>query len=120
MAKEADEAGDGRGVVGRMGGRDQKKGDEDYELFLRDLEEDAEMRQAINLYKAGNGPGTKPGQNKAQYGMDVEPTAVPAPQAEEELDTEGDDDDDGDEVGPSLHELLDEMHLEDEEELEAE
>jgi nonsense-mediated mRNA decay protein 3 len=54
IGKEAGEEGDtgaGRGVVGRMGGRDQKKVNEDYELFLRDLEEDPEMRSAVNLYK---------------------------------------------------------------------
>ncbi|EKM75358.1 hypothetical protein AGABI1DRAFT_46606 [Agaricus bisporus var. burnettii JB137-S8] len=49
---EEGETGSGRGVVGRLGGRDQKKVDEDYELFLRDLEEDPEMRAGVNLYKA--------------------------------------------------------------------
>lgn len=55
IAKEAGEEGEtsnSRGMVGRMGGRDQKKVDEDYELFLRELEEDPEMRQTVNLYKA--------------------------------------------------------------------
>ncbi|KAF5357224.1 hypothetical protein D9756_006757 [Leucocoprinus leucothites] len=55
IAKEAGEEGEtgaGRGVVGRMGGRDQKKVEEDYELFLRDLEEDPEMRAGVNLYKS--------------------------------------------------------------------
>ena len=54
IAKEAGEDGEtsgARGVVGRMGGRDKKKVDQDYELFLRDLEEDLEMRGAVNLYK---------------------------------------------------------------------
>lgn len=72
IAKEAeeDEAG-GRGVVGRMGGRDQKKVDEDYELFLRELEEDSEMRAAVNLYKnqggtsnAGAGSGLAGGKTR--------------------------------------------------------
>ena len=55
IAKEAGEEGEtgsGRGVVGRLGGRDQKKVEEDYELFLRDLEEDPEMRAGVNLYKS--------------------------------------------------------------------
>ncbi|EGO04114.1 hypothetical protein SERLA73DRAFT_102468 [Serpula lacrymans var. lacrymans S7.3] len=80
IAKEAGEEGEtggGRGVVGRMGGRDNKKVDEDYELFLRDLEEDPEMRGAVNLYKAkdvkmrevGSGDKTT---RKGQYGMDVD------------------------------------------------
>jgi nonsense-mediated mRNA decay protein 3 len=64
MAKEAGEEGEtgaGRGVVGRMGGRDQKKVDEDYELFLRELEEDPELRGSVNLYKANKAaPGTEP------------------------------------------------------------
>lgn len=54
IAKEAGEEGEtsgARGVVGRMGGRDGRKVDQDYELFLRDLEEDLEMRGAVNLYK---------------------------------------------------------------------
>lgn len=54
IAKEVGEEGEtsgARGVVGRMGGRDNKKVDLDYELFLRDLEEDLEMRGAVNLYK---------------------------------------------------------------------
>lgn len=52
MGKEAGEEGEtggGRGVVGRMGGRDQKKVEEDYELFLRELEEDPELRSASTL-----------------------------------------------------------------------
>jgi nonsense-mediated mRNA decay protein 3 len=54
IAKEAGEEGEtseARGVVGRTGGRGNKKVDQDYELFLRDLEEDLEMRGAVNLYK---------------------------------------------------------------------
>lgn len=48
-------AGGANGVIGRMGGRDQRKVEEDYELFLRDIEEDEEMRAAVNLYKASGG-----------------------------------------------------------------
>lgn len=54
IAKEAGEEGEtsgARGIVGRMGGRGSEKVDQDYELFLRDLEEDMEMRGAVNLYK---------------------------------------------------------------------
>ncbi|KAI6006137.1 NMD3 family-domain-containing protein [Pisolithus albus] len=74
---EEGETGGGRGVVGRMGGRDQKKVDEDYELFLRDLEEDPELRGAVNLYKVqdvkmkeGRDGGQK--RRNGQYGMDVD------------------------------------------------
>lgn len=82
IAKEAGEEGEtggGRGVVGRMGGRDQKRVEEDYELFLRDLEEDPEMRGAVNLYKAPDvnmgtataAAGGKP-KKKTQFAMDVD------------------------------------------------
>lgn len=59
IAKEAGEEGEtgsGRGVVGRLGGRDKKKVEEDYELFLRDLEEDPELRAGVNLYKTKDVP----------------------------------------------------------------
>jgi len=96
MAKEAEEGGDGsnRGVVGRMGGRDQKKVEEDYELFLRDLEEDQEMRGAVNIYRAdvdGTGSGMAGGKTRrkgqTQFSMDLderEPAPASAPAEEEE------------------------------------
>lgn len=91
MAKEAEEGGDGRGVVGRLGGRDQKKVEEDYELFLRELEEDPELRSAVNLYKAQNtkqgaGSGMAGGKTRRkaqQSAMEVEETRSVA-------ETEGD------------------------------
>ena len=57
IAKEAEDATAesnvvGRGALGRRGGVDQKNVERDYELFLRDLEEDKDMRGAINLYKS--------------------------------------------------------------------
>ncbi|KAA1474975.1 NMD3-domain-containing protein [Dentipellis sp. KUC8613] len=83
IAKEEGEEGEtgaARGVVGRMGGRDQKKVEEDYELFLRDLEEDPEMRSAVNLYKAdgmktekaGSGLAGGKTRKRAQFSMDVD------------------------------------------------
>jgi nonsense-mediated mRNA decay protein 3 len=117
MAKEAGEeeggagASQARGVVGRMGGRDKKKVDEDYELFLRELEEDPEMRGAVNLYKAQeNKPGAGSGlaggktRKKAQFAMDGVEEAAPAPvQAGEE------DEDEPDFPEVQLDELLDEF-----------
>ncbi|KDQ52065.1 hypothetical protein JAAARDRAFT_40452 [Jaapia argillacea MUCL 33604] len=77
IAKEVED--DGKGVVGRMGGRDQKKVEEDYEIFLRDLEEDPELRGTVNLYKAkdvkmGVGSGLAGGKSrkKTQFAMDVD------------------------------------------------
>lgn len=80
-AGEEGETGGGRGVVGRMGGRDQRKVEQDYEMFLRDLEEDPEMRSAVNLYKAdsgmktgneGSGMAGGKTRRKAQLAMDVD------------------------------------------------
>lgn len=105
IAKEAGEEGDTgkeRGVVGRMGGRDQKKVDQDYELFLRDLEEDPEMRGAVNLYKAkdqdvkmdgtGAGSGLAGGKSrkKTQFAMDVDSEAAATAQTDDEVEEEPD------------------------------
>ncbi|PWN46710.1 putative NMD3-nonsense-mediated mRNA decay protein [Violaceomyces palustris] len=55
MAKEAEDPSSenavGRGAVGRRGGLDSQRVEKDYELFLRELEEDEEMRANINLYR---------------------------------------------------------------------
>ena len=100
IAKEAGEEGEtggGRGVVGRMGGRDQKKVEEDYELFLRELEEDEEMRGGVNLYrvkndKPGAGSGLAGGKTrrKAQFDMDVDEVPSASAPAEEEGEDEPD------------------------------
>nr|GAT61061.1 predicted protein [Mycena chlorophos] len=124
---EEGETGGGRGVVGRMGGRDQRKVEEDYEMFLRELEEDPEMRGAINLYKASAGEdsrmppatskpekragGGKGSRRKAQFAMDVDAAPV-APAVEES--TDGEEDNEGDFPEVQLDELLenfDEMTL---------
>ncbi|EAU89153.1 RNA binding protein [Coprinopsis cinerea okayama7 len=80
IAKEAGEDGDtggARGAIGRMGGRDAKKIEEDYELFLREIEEDPDLRAAVNLYKADVKMDTTDGAAKTrkkggQYSMDVD------------------------------------------------
>jgi nonsense-mediated mRNA decay protein 3 len=94
IAKEAEDGagmnegntGFGRGALGRRGGVDQKKVERDYELFLRDIEEDTEIRAAINLYKgsqpekenadtqmaAPTSTGGARGKGKKQYAMDVD------------------------------------------------
>ncbi|KAJ6514573.1 NMD3 family-domain-containing protein [Mycena vulgaris] len=121
-AGEEGETGGGRGVVGRMGGRDQKKVEEDYELFLRELEEDPEMRGAVNLYKApetdarmgpppGEGRGGKGNRRKAQFAMDVDAVAEEAP-PERVVDDDDEEEPDFPEI--ALDELLegfDEMTL---------
>jgi nonsense-mediated mRNA decay protein 3 len=73
-----------------MGGRDQKKVEEDYELFLRDLEEDPELRGTVNLYKASKDVNMDMGsrtaasgksRKKTQFSMDVDESAVAAGRA---------------------------------------
>ncbi|KAF8556170.1 NMD3-domain-containing protein [Imleria badia] len=115
MAKEEGEEGEtggGRGVVGRTGGRDQRKVEEDYELFLRDLEEDPELRANVNLYKAkdvkmhdANAAKKKGG----QYGMDVV-EARPEPGDGLGVEADGEDaEEEGDFPDVQLQELLEDF-----------
>ncbi|EIN08160.1 NMD3-domain-containing protein [Punctularia strigosozonata HHB-11173 SS5] len=137
MAKEAaDEAQDGRGVVGRLGGRDQRKVDEDYELFLRELEEDPEMRGAVNLYKARGpqkinaGSGMAGGKTRRKVKLDpsagqMETESADAQMAEiaSSVDENAADENEADFPEVKLDELLedfDELALGDEEEVEQE
>ncbi|EJD51277.1 RNA binding protein [Auricularia subglabra TFB-10046 SS5] len=107
IAKEAGDTG-AEGVVGRMGGRDQKKVDEDYEIFLRDLEEDVEMRAAVNLYKA------KPQKPKASA-MDVDDAPAPS---EDGTGTEADEPDFPDVKLDELLEDMENLGIDDDEEQE--
>ncbi|KAF5386529.1 hypothetical protein D9757_005910 [Collybiopsis confluens] len=116
IGKEAGEEGDtgsGRGVVGRLGGRDQKKVEEDYELFLRDLEEDPEMRSVVNLYKATDvnmKTDMKKGPKKVQYAMAVDEPS----RGEEGEEEEDEEEEEADFPEVRLNELLegfDEMTL---------
>ena len=118
IAKEAGEEGEtgsGRGVVGRMGGRDTKKVEQDYELFLRDLEEDPEMRGMVNLYKtegmksekAGSGLAGGKTRRKVQPAMDVDDSHG---EAEVEMDgapEEEEEEEEADFPEVKLDELLD-------------
>jgi nonsense-mediated mRNA decay protein 3 len=90
IAKEAEDnadAGIGRGALGRRGGVDQKKVEQDYEVFLRQIEEDEEMRAAINLYKNADVPVTVPveqkkGKKQSQYRMEVDQNTAAEEDAE--------------------------------------
>ncbi|KZV64165.1 hypothetical protein PENSPDRAFT_560907, partial [Peniophora sp. CONT] len=103
-----------RGMIGRSGGRDQKKVEEDYELFLRELEEDPEMRAAVNLYKAGDREGgdaamrevrgPKKGK-RAQFAMDVDEAPQP-PQQNGGEDGEEEEEDEPDFPQVGIDELL--------------
>jgi nonsense-mediated mRNA decay protein 3 len=139
IAKEAEEgagindaSGYGRGALGRRGGVDQKKVERDYELFLQSIEEDTELRSAINLYKGANARGgsgdvtmgrakdSTSGKKKsgAQYAMDVDEQHSGAiPEASESGETQDPNEVDFPEV--KLDELLDdfdEMGIHDDEE----
>ena len=104
IAKEAEEMGGetmgaGRGALGRRGGVDQKKVELDYEMFLRDIEEDVELRAAVNLYKA---------EDKAKGDMEMDEDGATA--------TDGDGDQEADFPEIKLDDLLDnfdEMTLQD-------
>lgn len=124
IAKEAGEEGEtggARGVVGRLGGRDQKKVEEDYELFLREIEEDEELRSSLNLYRAQhNKPGAGSGlaggktRKKQQFAMDVDDH--PAPTAPAEATDDEEEEADFPEVKlEDLLEEFDEMTLDDSE-----
>lgn len=116
MAKEAEADDTGRGVVGRLGGRDQKKVDQDYELFLRELEEDPELRGAVNMYKArdnpeGAGSGLAGGKTrkKAQFAMDVDGGRAPSTAPTTGTEAEGEGEEEGDFPEVKLNELLEEF-----------
>jgi len=107
IAKEAEDVeegakGTGRGALGRRGGLDRARVEADYETFLRDLEEDPELRNTVNLYRADANmaaPTTKRGgKGKSAFAMDVDSVApVPILTAPEE--------DDGGEVEPDFPEI---------------
>ncbi|KAI0313286.1 NMD3 family-domain-containing protein [Amylostereum chailletii] len=118
-AGEEGETGAARGVVGRGGGREKRKVEEDYELFLRDLEEDPEMRSAVNLYKAeaamksekaGSGLAGGKTRRKAQFAMDVDDSA---PEGQMAVEEGGDEEEEEEEAAEAdfpevkLDELLD-------------
>ena len=131
IAVEADDnahrnGGVGRGALGRRGGVDSQKVEKDYELFLRDLEEDPEFRSAVNIYKAdapgtdvnmsaGSGLGGKKQKTVRMVNdMDVEEEAT---DAEQPVDNEEDDDmEEEEEDFPEieLHELLEDLRVDDE------
>ncbi|KAK6459948.1 putative nonsense-mediated mRNA decay protein [Scheffersomyces coipomensis] len=84
----------------RQARQEQERAEKDYELFLQELEEDEELRQTINMYKAGN---TAPAAAAA--------TTAPAGHVEEE---EVEEDEDAPEINiDDLLDELDEMTLED-------
>lgn len=78
IAKEAEDGPDayGRGALGRRGGLDQERVERDYENFLRDLEEDPELRATINLYKTDGDEPRKSKRSGKADSMEVEDLAT--------------------------------------------
>lgn len=89
IAKEAEDPSTdgavGRGALGRRGGLDSARVEADYELFLRDLEEDEEMRAGVNLYRDPKKEKER-AERKARFAGRPRPTrtARPAPDAMDE------------------------------------
>ncbi|PKI84614.1 hypothetical protein MVES_001617 [Malassezia vespertilionis] len=110
----------GRGALGRRGGLDSQRVERDYEMFLRELEEDEELRADVNLYRDEDKIAAMEAHRKRKEAKLAR--ANRAPGAMEE-DMDGDDDiDDGlttdneteygsDEETPQIHldELLDDL-----------
>ncbi|TPX52155.1 hypothetical protein SeMB42_g01620 [Synchytrium endobioticum] len=104
---------------GKPGGKsDKARADDDYEIFLRDLEEDAELRGMVNLYKAPVKITPSPKKTRPSTDMetdDVAPltattTTTQQPTgayAEEEMDYTDGEDSELPEI--SINELLDDM-----------
>lgn len=123
--------GQGRGALGRRGGHDTARVEADYEMFLRDLEEDPELRAGINLYRAnGRTDANTAGERRAlqaarrakqgQAGMEVDPDVEEAQHLGEESHS-GEEDLDDYTDGIDVSELLDdmeEMHIDQGEEYE--
>jgi len=115
---EEDETIERKGIVGKQGGRDQKKVEQDYELFLRDIEEDAEMRAAVNLFKvdrAGSGKNratrrARKAAHAAANSMDMdEEPSVPASEVAMEDTDEHEEEEEADFPEVRLDELLDDF-----------
>lgn len=53
MAREKEEiGGDKSGRSSKTEQQEEERAERDYEIFLEDLEEDKELRQSVNIYKA--------------------------------------------------------------------
>ncbi|KAI8326046.1 NMD3-domain-containing protein [Martensiomyces pterosporus] len=74
--------------------QEQEKLEADFENFLRDLEEDPELRQSINLYKDASAAGApQPADMESDMGDDDELPEVPLEELLDDLKISADDDD---------------------------
>lgn len=112
VAEENADAGLGRGALGRRGGLDSQRVEKDYELFLRDLEEDPELRSAINIYKDDKDVAMAPaatngGKNKSSKQMQTVQEDADGDEDMQEDNVEEEDDDEAEEDFPDIQ--LDEL-----------
>jgi nonsense-mediated mRNA decay protein 3 len=85
--------------------QDQERMERDFEMFLRDVEEDAELRATLALYKSGN--QKRPNKTERMEGVEGAGNSI-AP-VEEASTVGGDSEDDEDIPKISMDELLDEL-----------
>lgn len=84
--------------------QDQTREEQEYEMFLRDVEEDTDMRNTVNLYKAQQRAKNKV---DAMQGVEDMDTDGGVPHGVEDTEDEEDEDDEGLEI--PLDDLLDEF-----------
>lgn len=70
MAKEHKDIDAGNDYSSRQQKQEMERAEKDYELFLQGLEEDAEMRQGVNLYKSKADTGAEP--EFDEYGNEID------------------------------------------------
>lgn len=95
IAKEADEqtvseTTHGRGALGRRGGLDGQKVEAAYEWFLRELEEDEEMRAGVNLYRDKEAEERLKRKREAKALRRARKAAQRDAEGDEEMDGDGD------------------------------
>ncbi|KAI9756040.1 MAG: ribosome-binding protein [Chaenotheca gracillima] len=86
--------------------QDQDRIEKDFETFLRDVEEDSELRSALALYKNSNKNGAG-GKNRVEKMEGVEETAEAEDHEGESIDDGEDEDEDAPQI--EMDELLDDM-----------
>ncbi|KAJ1927746.1 ribosome-binding protein [Tieghemiomyces parasiticus] len=92
--------------------QEQARIEQDYELFMRDLEEDPEFRATVNLYKAED--GTTAGTKGTSTGMnldDDEGADVQAANGDDDGEMEEEEEEEEDFPEVKLHELLEELNI---------
>lgn len=86
--------------------QDQDRAERDYELFLREIEEDTELRQTLQLFKSTR---KNPPRTQKMDGVEMHDTSAAVVRTDDEMDEDGGDDDEGGLPEIGLDELLDEF-----------